>query len=169
MGATLATLVWVDWLLVGIVLLSLALGLWRGLTYEVLALLGWVAAFVAAHAWGATLAAHLPVGAPGSGLDQAAGFAAVFAAVLVAWTLAAQLVRLLVRATPLNALDRTLGAGFGLLRALLVLLALTTVVLMTPASEAPVWRQSQGAQWLTELLRGLTPMLSELRVAAQRA
>jgi len=169
MGATLATLVWVDGLLVGIALLSLAVGLWRGLTYEVLALLGWVAAFVAAHAWALSLAVHLPVGAPGSGLQHAAGFAAVFAAVLVAWTLAAQLVRLLVRATPLNALDRTLGAGFGLLRALLVLLALTTVVSMTPAAEAPSWRESQGAQWLTELLRGLMPMLPESWATAQRA
>ena len=169
MAQTLAALVWVDWLLIAIVVLSLLVGLWRGLTYELLALLGWVAAFVAAHVWAPVLAAHLPVGTPGSGLNLAAGFAAVFLAVLVAWTLAARLVRMLVRATPLSALDRTLGAGFGLLRALLVLLALTTLVLLTPASEAPVWRQSQGAQWLTELLRGLTPMLSELRVAAQRA
>jgi membrane protein required for colicin V production len=169
MGATLATLVWVDWALVAVVLLSLLLGVWRGLTYEVLALLGWVAAFVAAHAWAPSLAVHLPVGAPGSGLQHAAGFAAVFTVVLVAWTLAAQLVRLLVRATPLNALDRTLGAGFGLLRALLVLLVLTTVVLLTPASQAPVWRASQGAQWLTELLRDLSPMLPASWVLAQRA
>jgi len=169
MGATLAALVWVDWLFAGIVLLSLVLGLWRGLTYEVLALLGWIAAFVAAHAWAPALAVHLPVGAPGSGLNHAAGFAAVFVAVLLAWTLTAQLVRHLVRATPLSGLDRTLGAGFGLLRALLVLLAVATVVLMTPASEAPVWRESRSAQWLTELLRELTPLLPGSPALAQRA
>jgi membrane protein required for colicin V production len=45
------------------------------------------------------------------------------------------------------------------MRGLLVLLALATVVTLTPAREAPDWRASVGAQWLTAVLRGLKPVL----------
>ena len=52
-----------------------------------------------------------------------------------------------------------LGAGFGLLRGLLGLLALTTVVTMTPARTAPEWTASHGARWLTGVLHDIKPML----------
>jgi len=35
----------VDWILLSLVLVSMAVGLWRGLVFEVLSLLGWIAAF----------------------------------------------------------------------------------------------------------------------------
>ncbi|WP_119286768.1 CvpA family protein [Azohydromonas sediminis] len=159
MAATLASIGWVDWALLVVVLLSVAVGLWRGLVFEVLSLLGWVAAYVAAQAFTPQVAPHVPVGVAGSGVNHAAAFVVVFVAALVVWALAAQLVRLLIHATPLSVADRTLGGGFGLLRGLLVLLALATVVTLTPAREAPDWRDSVGAQWLTAVLRGLKPML----------
>lgn len=156
---TLAAVGWVDWALLAVVVLSILLGLWRGLVFEVLAVLGWVAAYVAAQALALAVAPRLPVGEPGSGLNHAAAFALVFLGALIVWALGAKLVRLLVHATPLSLADRTLGAGFGLLRGVLVLLALTTVVAMTPAAQAPDWTTSHGAQWLTGLLQGLKPML----------
>lgn len=159
MAQTLAAIGWVDWALLAVVLLSVAVGLWRGLVFEVLAVLGWIAAYVAAQLLAADLGPHLPLGAPGSGLNRAAAFVVVFFAVLVVWSLASRLVRLLVHATPLSVADRTLGAGFGLLRGLLGLLALTTVVTMTPARTAPEWTASHGARWLTGVLQDIKPML----------
>ena len=156
---TLAAFGWVDWALLAVIVLSILLGLWRGLVFEVLAVLGWVAAYVAAQALALDVAPRLPVGEPGSGLNHAAAFALVFLGALIVWALGAKLVRLLVHATPLSLADRTLGAGFGLLRGVLVLLALTTVVAMTPAAKAPEWTSSLGAQWLTGLLQSLKPML----------
>lgn len=159
MAQTLASIGWVDWALLAVVLLSVAVGLWRGLVFEVLAVLGWVAAYVAAQLLAVDVAPHVPLGAPGSGLNRATAFALVFIATLVAWALASRLVRLIVHATPLSLVDRTLGAGFGLLRGLLGLLALTTVVTMTPARTAPEWTASHGARWLTGVLHDIKPML----------
>jgi membrane protein required for colicin V production len=124
-----------------------------------MAVLGWIAAYVAAQALALEVAPYVPVGEPGSGLRHAVAFSLVFLGALVVWTLGASLVRLLIHATPLSAADRTLGAGFGLLRGLLALLVLATVVTMTPAREAPQWTSSLGAQWLTGMLQGLKPML----------
>lgn len=158
---SLPALGWVDWVLAAALVLSVFVGLWRGLTFEVLSLLGWVAAYVAAQAFAATVAPMLPVGDPGSALNQGAAFALVFVAALVAWGLASRLLRQVIHATPLQAIDRVLGAGFGLLRGAVLLLAVATVVTLTPAVRSPAWQDSQGAAWLGALLQGLKPVLPE--------
>ena len=149
----------VDWALLAVLLASVIVGLVRGLVFEVLALLGWVAAFVAAQLWSAEVAAHVPVGSPGSALNHGAAFAIVFVLALIAWMLAARLIRLILHATPLTLIDRTLGGVFGLARALVLLLAVATVVSFTPAVRAGPWQASHGAAWLGVLLSGLKPVL----------
>lgn len=150
---------WVDWALLAITLASVIVGIVRGLVFEVLSLLGWVAAYMAAHAGASWLAPHLPIGMPGSALNFGAAFAITFIVALIVWTLLARLLRLLIHATPLTLVDRTLGAAFGLVRALVVLLAVATVVSFTPAARAPAWQTSHGAAWLGALLAGLKPLL----------
>ena len=44
-----ASLGWVDWAFLGVLCLSAVVGLVRGLVFEVLSLLGWVAAYFAAQ------------------------------------------------------------------------------------------------------------------------
>ena len=149
----------VDWLLLGVLALSVLVGLVRGLLFEVLSLLGWVAAYVAAQLWGGEVAPHVPVGVAGSALNDAAGFVVAFIAVLLLWSLGTRLLRWLVHATPLKLADRVLGATFGLLRGALVLLALATIVAMTPAAREPAWQASRGAGWLHGMLLELKPVL----------
>jgi len=45
----------------------------------------------------------------------------------------------------LGPLDRSLGSVFGLLRGVVVLLAATVLVGMTPMRESEAWQQAQGA------------------------
>lgn len=155
------TLGWVDWSLVAVLALSIAVGLWRGLVFELLSLVGWVAAYVAAQVFAATVAPMLPIGTPGGALNQGAAFALVFVAALIVWALASRLLRLLIHATPLQLIDRVLGGGFGLLRGAVLLLAVATVVSLTPVARLPAWQHSQGAGWLAGLLQGLKPVLPE--------
>lgn len=150
---------WVDLTLLVILALSVLIGLFRGFVFEVLSLLGWVVAYVAAQWLGPEVAPHLPVGTPGSGLNLGIAFAATFIVVLIVWSLLARLVRLLIQATPLTVPDRVLGAGFGALRGVVLLLALATVVAMTPAVRSTSWQASQGAGWLQSLLMELKPVL----------
>jgi membrane protein required for colicin V production len=150
---------WVDWALLAVLALSVIVGLWRGAVFEVLSLAGWLAAYLVAQLFTAQAAPHVTIGEAGSALNHAATFALIFLGTLVVWAIASRLVRLLIHATPLKALDRVLGAGFGLLRGAVLLLALATVVLLTPAARSADWQASQGAAWLTALLQGLKPML----------
>ena len=152
---------WVDWALAGVLALSIAVGLWRGLVFEVLSLVGWVAAYIAAQVLGSTVAPMLPIGTPDGALNQGAAFALVFVLALIVWALASRLFRLVIHATPLQVVDRVLGAGFGLLRGAVLLLALATVVSLTPAVRSAAWQHSQGAAWLGAMLQSLKPVLPE--------
>jgi membrane protein required for colicin V production len=59
----------------------------------------------------------------------------------------------------LSLIDRMLGSLFGLLRGGVLLLAVATVVLLSPLSKAPAWRTSQVAQVLGTALQTLKPLL----------
>ena len=156
---TLPDLGWIDWALLAVLLASVVVGLVRGFVFELLALAGWIVGWFAAQWFAADVAPHVPVGEPGGALNFAVAFAACFIAAIVVWTLLARLVRLLIRATPLSLPDRALGAGFGLLRGGVLLLALATVVALTPAAQSRGWRDSIGAMWLNTALHGLKPVL----------
>jgi membrane protein required for colicin V production len=156
-----STLGWVDGSLLAVLSVSVVIGLWRGLVFELMSLVGWVVAYIAAQVWSPLLAAHLPIGAPGSALQQGAAFAIAFVGVLIAWSLAARLIQMVIHATPLTLIDRVLGAGFGLLRGAVLLLALATVVAFTPAAKARPWQDSVGAAWLGAALQGLKPVLPD--------
>jgi membrane protein required for colicin V production len=152
---------WLDWTLLAVLAVSVLVGLVRGFVFECLSLAGWVVAWFAAQ-WGSPwLAPYVPVGAEGSSLRMGVTFAAAFILALIVWALLARLVRMLIHATPLSVADRLLGGGFGALRGVVLLLAVATVVALTPASQSPGWRASQGARWLSLTLAGLKPLLPE--------
>ncbi len=153
------TIGWVDLAMLGVIALSALVGAVRGLTFEVLSLLGWVVAWFAGLWLGPSIAAHLPIGAPGSPLNSIAAFACAFLLVLVLWGLGTRAVSALVGKSLLRPLDRLLGAVFGLARGVLVLLALATIIAYTPATTSPVWRESHGAAWLNSILHQLLPSL----------
>ncbi len=155
------SLPWVDWVLLAVLLLSIVVGLWRGLVFEILSLVGWVAAYVAAQALVSMVAPLLPIGTPGGALNQGVTFAILFVFALIIWALLSRLLRMVIHATPLQAVDRVLGAGFGLLRGALLLLVMAIVVTLTPAARSPAWQDSQGAAWLGAMLIGLKPVLPE--------
>lgn len=149
----------VDIAMLAWLLISMLVGLARGLIFETLSLVGWGVAYFAALWATPLLAARLPVDEPGSALNHAAAFACAFFVVLLAWGLATRLVRMLVRATPLSLPDRVLGAGFGAARGVLVLLAVAAVVSITPAADTHPWKQSRCAAWLNVALHGMKPLL----------
>ncbi|ABM36408.1 CvpA family protein [Polaromonas naphthalenivorans] len=148
-----------DWILAGVLVFSLLLGAWRGLVYEVLSVLGWAASFYAAQWFAPQVALLLPWQSASEPVRYAAAFALVFiAAVFVAGLLAA-LLKSLVEAIGLRPVDRTLGAAFGVLRGMILLLAATVVIDMTALQSSAWWQESIGAQTLTATLADLKPML----------
>ena len=139
----------------------MVLGAWRGLVYEVLSVLGWAVSFYAAQ-WFAPWAADLlPLQVVPDSVRYAAAFVLVFIAALFASGLLAFLLKKLVEAIGLRPVDRTMGAAFGLVRGLILLLAATVVIDLTALKASAWWQESQGAALLEATLQGLKPVLPE--------
>ncbi len=152
---------WVDVLLCVAFALSVMVGLIRGFVFEVMSMAGWLVAYFAANWFSAMAASYVPVGQPGSSTNHAVSFAVTFIVALLLWSLLSRLIRLLIRATPLSLVDRLLGAIFGGVRGALVLLAIATVVALTPAAKSAGWQASVLAPWLIQALSELKPVLPE--------
>ena len=150
-----------DWVFLAVLAASLLLGAWRGLVYEVLSVLSWLAAFVVAQWLGPEAGAWLPMAGAAEPLRFAAGFALVFIATVFAGGLLAWLTKKMVEAVGLRPVDRTLGAAFGLVRGVLLLLAFAVVVHMTPLRSGSWWAESVGAGVSTAALKGLKPVVPE--------
>jgi membrane protein required for colicin V production len=150
-----------DWIFAALLLVSMLVGAWRGLVYEVLSLAGWVAAFLAAQWLAADVAARLPLGEAGETMRYAAGFILVFVGSLFVCGFLAWLTKKLVEAVGLRPVDRTLGAAFGVLRGVLVLLVLVVMAGLMQLHQADWWQESRGAVLLSDLLQGLRPVLPE--------
>lgn len=149
----------VDTALALVLLISVGLGLMRGLVFEVLSLLGWMVAYGASLAIGPQIAPWIPIGSSGSALNQSAAVLLAFIAALVAWALASRIVRWVIAASPLSWPDRLLGAVFGLMRGGVLLLALTTVIQLTPASQSVWWQASLARPWLVQSVAWVRPMM----------
>ncbi len=150
-----------DWALLGVLFLSMVVGALRGLVYEVLSVLGWAVAFFAAQWFAPGVADRLPFQAASEQVRYAAAFVLVFIGVLVVCSLLTVAIKKLVQAVGLRPIDRTLGAGFGLLRGLILLLAATVVVNMTALKNSTWWQESAGAGVLSAALIAVKPMLPE--------
>ena len=150
-----------DWVFVAVLSVSFLVGAWRGLVYEVLSVISWIAAFIVAQ-WLAPQAADwLPMRGSAEPIRYAAGFVVVFIAVVVAGALLAWVTGKLVEAVGLRPVDRLLGGAFGLLRGAVLLMALAVVVNMTPFKRGQWWAESRGAGMSVAALKGLKPVLPE--------
>jgi membrane protein required for colicin V production len=134
-----------DYAVLVILGLSILLSVIRGLVREVLALLAWVVAFVAANLFSGELAALLPEEIPGTELRMLAGFAGVFLAVLLLMSLVAVVASHLVKNAGLAVEDRVFGAAFGLVRGLLVVMALVLLAGLTSLPREQAWREAAFA------------------------
>jgi len=150
---------WLDYAVIGVFVVSIALGIWRGLVREVISILGWVIAFLAANLFAGPLGEAMPRGIPTPELRVAAAFIAVFVLSLIVTSLLGILLSMAVNAVGLGALDRTLGAGFGAARAALIVLAGALLAGLTSVPRQPYWRDSFSGAYLVKAAQVIKPVL----------
>ena len=149
----------VDWVLLAVLLVSVLIGAWRGLVYEVLSVGAWITAFVIAQWLAADVGGRLPLGNASHEARFLAGLALVFVATLVACMLLITLLKRFVSVVGLRPIDRALGALFGLARGVLLLMVVVLAASRTPLHRQPDWEASAGVKALGNLVKTVVPML----------
>lgn len=149
----------VDHAVLAIVGLSVLISVWRGAVREVMALVAWLAAFLAGQAYAAAAAAYVPASIENESLRLLAGFCAVFVLVLVLTTLVALAISSLLRRVGLGPVDRGLGAIFGLARGMLVVIILVLLCGLTTFPRTPAWREAMLSAPLEAAAASVKPFL----------
>ena len=150
-----------DLIAVVLVMISVGFSIWRGAVREVLSLASWIAAFWLAKLFAAVVAGWLPVSWNHQGLRIAIGFLAVMLVTILLLSLTSMFIVHLVKVAGLRASDRMLGAVFGLLRGVLVLVALVLVGGMTSEPREPYWRNALLSRPLEKMALWAKPWLPE--------
>lgn len=150
-----------DFGVLGIVALSALLGLVRGAVKEMLSLLAWVIAYLAAKMFADTATRWLPSQLNNPALRHAAGFVLVFVVVMVLAMLLSMLLSASLKAIGLGMLDRLLGMVFGTLRGLAIVLILVLLAGITSLPQTGLWRLSLFAPYLVKLAVMVQPWLPD--------
>jgi membrane protein required for colicin V production len=147
-----------DYSVVMVVAASLLLGMWRGVVGEIIALVAWILAFLAARAWGAELALGFSAIADPA-LRIVAGWVAVFVIVLIGMALLRLVVQSLLKALGMTVTDRLLGVMFGVARGLVIVLAFVAVGGMTSLPKEKWWSEAYFAAPLETAVLASRPWL----------
>lgn len=150
-----------DWILLGLIVLSTLIGLWRGFIKEVFALAVWVAAFFVAFQYSDLASSMLENTIELPSARSAIGFGGLFILVLVVGGFLTWLVGKLVEKTGLSGTDRLLGCVFGAIRGVLLIIALILFGGFTPLPQDPWWEASRVIQSLLPLADWVSGFLPE--------
>lgn len=161
-------MIWVDYCILGILALSVLIGLLRGFVREVLGVATWVLAILATYLLGDTTAHALDAYIETPAVRLAAGYTLVFLFSLLLGAVVTHLVALLVRDGPIAAIDRTVGAGFGLVRGFVVLVVVVMIAGTTAARDDRWWRESTLIPLLVPFADAARPLVPERWLALLR-
>ena len=151
---------WVDFVLIGIIGVSLLISLVRGFVREAFSLAVWIAAFWISWFFFRELAVHLEPWVSVPSLRLGLAFAALLLVTLLLGALVNFLISQLVERTGLTGTDRLLGMFFGVARGVLLVAILVLLAGLTPVPNDPWWQESRLIPYFQELavwLRGFLP------------
>ena len=136
-------IIWVDFVVITVLVLSFGLGVFRGIVRELLSLSSWIISIWLAYLYGDNLAVMIVPWVESERLSGLIGYVVVFVAVLVLLSLVGALLFKLFRVAGLTGTDRFLGGLFGCLRGVVVVTVLLFVAEWTPATGQVWFRDSQ--------------------------
>jgi membrane protein required for colicin V production len=145
-------LTWVDVTILGVVVISTIISVFRGFVREAFSLASWFLAFWVALRLAPQLATGLEGWVSQPTLRVLLAFVVLFVLTLIVGALITHALAGLVGASGLSGTDRVLGALFGAARGVVIILALMLLAQSTSVVEDPGWRGSTLVARLDPLL-----------------
>ncbi len=148
-----------DFVILAIALISVLIGIYRGLLRELISLGAWILGFAVAFTLAPSLAARLPDSWGDPVLRLSIAAVALFVATLLVGGLISLVVQKLVQRSGLTISDRALGAAFGAVRSVVVIAVLVQAAGLSPLPQLPAWQDAvllehfrDAAIWLRDWL-----------------
>lgn len=144
-----------DFVLLAILSISVVLGLLRGLLREVLSLVAYASAFLAAIWWGPVVTDLFSQWITQPFVSMTLAYLGVFIAVLLSIGFINMTLAALLSKTGLTPADHGLGGMFGLVRGVLFVLVLVTLAGYTPLPEEPWWKNAMFSKQVVSVIQQL--------------
>lgn len=148
-----------DIIILAVLLISMVMSLWRGFVREALSLVIWIAAFWIAIHFYPDVSNYLVEKISTPGLRMMVAFSVLFFGTLIIGGIVSYCIIHLIKKTGLSGTDRMLGAGFGLLRGIVIVALGIMGADMLHLSSDPKWQNShfiplfqQVADWLKQVI-----------------
>lgn len=135
-------MLWIDYVIIGIIALSAIISIVRGFVKEVLSLVAWILAFWVALTFSPQFSVLLSdyISTPSISLFTA--FSGLFIVTLILSALVNNLIAAIVVKTGLSGTDRMLGVLFGLLRGVAIVTLLVLLAAATPMPNDAWWQNA---------------------------
>lgn len=150
-----------DYIILTVITLSVLLGWWRGLVYEILSLLSWVISYFVAKSWASEFTPYMPSVLESEILRSVAAYVFVFITTLILCGIAAWALNKLIKSFGLDwRTDGVAGAIFGFFRGMMVVLLVVLVAGFTKLPQTTFWRDSlfgKPLQNVAMLVKDLLP------------
>lgn len=141
----------IDWVILAVLAVSSLISLKRGFVKEALSLASWIAAFIIARLFSANLATLLAGVVETNSVRWILAFVILFAGTVTIGAMVNHLLVEMVRMTGLGGTDRVFGMVFGLIRGLVVLVAIVYGLQFTLVPQDAWWQDSVFIPHLTTL------------------
>jgi membrane protein required for colicin V production len=154
-------MVWVDYLIIGIILISAVISIIRGFVKEVFSLITWIVAFWVAILFYSHLSTLLANYIETPSIRLFLAFFTLFAVTLILGALVNHVISSMVEKTGLTGTDRALGVVFGLLRGVAIVIVLVLGAGATPMPNDVWWQQSLLLEHFVELANSIKVLLPD--------
>jgi membrane protein required for colicin V production len=136
-------MIWIDFAIIGLVFVSLIIGLVRGFIKEAFSLVTWILGIWVGLSFSREFSGFLEQSISYPSARIAAAFAILFVMTLVLGGLISFLLGVLVNKTGLTGTDRFAGMIFGIVRGMVVVSILVMLAGLTPLPEDSWWKESK--------------------------
>ncbi len=153
-------MIWPDYVIVGIVVISVIVSIIRGFVREGMSLVGWIVAIWASLEFSDQVSVIFEGAIDIPSLRIGVAFFLILVVVLVLSTLINHQLGKLVRSTGLGGLDRLIGALFGTLRGILIVSLIVVLLGMTSMPETAWWSESELLQYFKPLAEAMVDYAS---------
>jgi membrane protein required for colicin V production len=136
-------MIWIDYSIIGLISISLIIGLFRGLIREAFALLTWVVASWVAFTFSPPVATLLVDIISIESIRIATASISLFILTLLVGAIINYLLRALVKKSGPTGTDRFAGLIFGIVRGSFIIIVVVMLAGLTPIPNQPWWKKSQ--------------------------
>jgi len=135
-------MIWVDYAIIAILVVSAGISVLRGFLREALSLLGWVFAFWLALTFADDVSGLFARYVSQPSIRHALAFFTIVVGTLIVTAIVMYFVRLLIDKTEITGTDRALGIVFGIARGIVIVAILVLGAGLTALPKDPWWRES---------------------------